>query len=120
MSWKNIVDNEKLNLGILPIGDSKHIHGVVTDRDIMLRAVAKNKDLEKLPASEIMSNDIVFCEENGFLQQAVYQMNEHGMRRVLVKNKNGELVGILSLGDIIRRVQDKTLLAQLFKETAIG
>ena len=47
-------------------------------------------------------------------------MNQHNMRRVLVKDKNLALSGILSLGDIIRRVQDKSLLADLFKETEVA
>ena len=112
---------ENVGCGILPIGnDAQHIKGVVTDRDIMIRAVAKNKDLNKTPIINIMSKDVVFCEEDGFLQQAVYQMNKHNIRRVLVKDKNQFLLGILSLGDIIRRVQDKSLLANLFKETTVS
>lgn len=112
---------QRVGCGILPIGnDVSHIKGVVTDRDIMLRAVAKDKDLNKIPITEIMSKDVVFCEGEDLLQQAVYQMNQHNIRRVLVKDKSQALSGILSLGDIIRRVQDKALLASLFKETSVA
>lgn len=111
---------QSVGCGILPIGDINHVKGVITDRDIMMRVVAKNKDLSKTPITEVMSKDPIFCEEDGFLQQAVYRMNQHNMRRILVKNKRQQLCGILSLGDIIRRVQDKSLLANLFKETSVG
>lgn len=102
--------------GILPIGSHKHIKGVITDRDILLRAISKNTDLSKIPVTDVMSKDVVFCEEEESLEQAVSQMNQNHMHRVLVKDKNQSLSGILSFGDIIQRVQDKMLLANLFKE----
>lgn len=106
--------------GMLPIGDIKHIKGVVTDRDIMMRAVTMHKDLSSIPIKEIMSKKIIFCYEDEALQKIVQQMNQHNIRRVLIKNKDHHLSGIISLGDIVRRIQDKTLLASLFTKTMVG
>jgi len=114
----NKMKNEEC--GILPIGEKENIQGVLTDRDIVIRAVAENKDLNETKISEIMTNDVIYCEEEDSLEQAVSKMNEARVRRLLVKNKDQQLTGILSLGDIIRRVQDEELLAGVFKETDIA
>ncbi len=116
---------EELKCGIFPIGDPDHlphvhIIGIVTDRDIVIRAVAKNMDINKTLVKDIMTKNMVFCEEADFLQSAIHQMNKHNIRRVLVKNKNKQLSGILSLGDIIRRTSDKTMLTTLLKETVVA
>lgn len=112
---------QNANCGILPIGpDHQHIIGVITDRDIMVRAVAKNKDIRQTPVKEIMSNNVIFCEENDSLHEAVSRMNQHHIRRILIKDKYQALSGILSLGDVIRRVEDSGLLAHLFKETTVA
>ncbi|AJC49029.1 CBS domain-containing protein [Allofrancisella guangzhouensis] len=111
---------EECDCGILPIvDDDKNIKGVITDRDIIVRAIAKNKDLNKTQITEIMSKNPIFCEEDDSLQQAVSQMTRHSIRRVLVKDKEGTFCGILSLIDVINRVKDKSSLADLFKEVNV-
>ncbi|MCE3237750.1 MAG: hypothetical protein K0R24_731 [Gammaproteobacteria bacterium] len=108
---------KSVGCGILPVGnDNKHIKGVVSDRDIVIRAIAKNKELSEIPITEIMSKEVVFCEEEDFVRHAIYQMCKHNVRRVLIKDKTQALTGILSLGDILRRVEDKTVLGELFSE----
>lgn len=111
---------QSFGCGILPVGDLANIVGVLTDRDIVTRALAKGKDIKTTLVRDIMSINPFFCEEEEFLQSAVYKMNQNRTRRVLVKDKNNRLTGILSLGDIIRRLEDKSVLAELFTETTIG
>lgn len=107
--------------GILPVGDDvNHVIGVITDRDIVTHAIANDKDGKTTPVKEVMTANPFFCAENETVQEAVRQMNEHHTRRILVKDKNNKLTGILSLGDIIRRVQDKMLLGELFAEVSVG
>src|SRR3989344_4250734 len=108
---------EELNCGILPIGDEDNVEGVITDRDIITRVVAVGKDLAKTKISDVMSKSIVCCKEGDRVTTAVEKMNEHSIRRVLVFNKDEKLSGILSLGDVVRRVNDKSLLAEIFSET---
>ena len=67
-----------------------------------------------------MTKEPFFCQEDDFLQTAVGKMNQHHTRRILVKNKSNQLSGILSLGDIIRRVEDKVFLGELFSHTSVG
>lgn len=99
--------------GFLPIGDEKHVVGVITDRDIMVRAVAWNKDLSQLPVTEIMSRNVVFCNEDDILQCAIYLMNKKGLRRILVRDKEQRLSGVISMGDILRRIPDPLELTDL-------
>jgi CBS domain-containing protein len=105
-----------LGCGILPVGTFNNIVGIITDRDIVVRAIANRKELGKTLVKNIMTKIVFFCEEHMLLQAAIQQMLQHKMRRVLVKNKDDQLCGILSLGDIVQRVHDKALLAELFKE----
>lgn len=111
---------QKTECGVLPVGNIHNINGIITDRDIIVKAVALEKDIVKTPVKDIMTTKLYFCEEEDFLQEAVYLMNHHKIRRVLVLTKNKILSGIISLGDIIRRVKDSSLLGKLFKETEIA
>ncbi len=111
---------QSFDCGILPVGDIDNTVGVLTDRDILTRAVAKGKDIKTTRVKEIMTNQPFFCQEDDFLQTAVDKMNQHHTRRILVKNKSNQLSGILSLGDIIRRVEDKVFLGELFSHTSVG
>jgi CBS domain-containing protein len=89
---------EKENCGILPIGSVDHIQGVLTDRDIIIRAIAKQMDSNATKVSAIMTNDVVFCQDDDPVQDAIGQMMRRDKRRILIKDSQGKLVGILSLG----------------------
>lgn len=106
--------------GMLPIGEVDDIIGVLTDRDIVARAVAKHKDLESTHVSEVMSEQPIFCHENDEIFDAVAEMNRNNVRRMLVKNNEERLVGVLSLADVIRRVDDKSELAEVFERTKVA
>ncbi|GAB4391517.1 MAG: CBS domain-containing protein [Gammaproteobacteria bacterium] len=101
--------------GILPIGEENNIVGVVTDRDIVIRAVAKGKDVTTTPIKDIMTTDVIFCQEDNTLEDAVAQMSQHNIRRVVVRNNEQQVTGILSLGDVIKRAHDKECLCCLFR-----
>lgn len=96
--------------GFLPVGNYRNIIGVITDRDIVTRVVAEDKDPEKICVKEVMSFDPFFCFEEDPLKKVVVDMYQYNIRRILVLDKNRILIGVLSIGDIIRRLKDKTLL----------
>jgi CBS domain-containing protein len=107
---------EEHDCSFLPVVDDNHnIQGIVTNRDIIVKAIAKDKDLSKMPITDIMSKNVICCEEEDSLQQAISQMSRHDIRRLLVKNNNGELSGILSIIDVINKVKDNSLLVELLK-----
>lgn len=89
-----------LDIGCVPIGKNDRLVGMVTDRDIACRAVAKGSDCTKLTARDVMSNEIVYCRDTESLEDAIRIMEQKKIRRLPVINSKKRLVGMLSLGDV--------------------
>ena len=87
--------------GYLPIGDSEKLKGAVTDRDIVIRAVAAGLDGDTA-VSEVMSETIIYCFEDDDIREAADMMKREQIRRLAVLNDSKRLVGIITLGDIAR------------------
>jgi CBS domain-containing protein len=90
---------QEVDTGAVPIFDDGKVVGLVTDRDIVLRVVAQGGDLSG-PISGAMSDHVQSCREEDNVADAAGQMASHQLRRLIVTNDAGKLVGILSLGDI--------------------
>jgi CBS domain-containing protein len=90
---------QQVDTGAVPIFDEGKVVGLVTDRDIVLRIVAEGGDIEG-PVSGAMSDHVQSCKEDDNVADAAGQMAHHQLRRLIVTNDAGKLVGILSLGDI--------------------
>lgn len=88
------------DFGLLPIGEEDRLVGVITDRDIVIRAVAEGKDPQKTFAREIMSSKVLYCYEDQSLEEVAENLGENQIRRLPVLNREKRLVGILSLGDL--------------------
>lgn len=89
----------RLDIGSLPVGDNDRLVGMITDRDIVMRAVAEGKGPDT-PVREAMSSDIRYCFEDEDVEAVSEQMGEWKIRRLPVLNRDKRLVGIVSLGDI--------------------
>lgn len=89
----------QIDSGAVPIVDDGKAVGLITDRDIVLRVVAKGGGLDT-PASEVMSDGVVSCKEDDNVADAAARMGAEQVRRLLVYNEAGGLAGIVSLGDI--------------------
>ena len=100
---------KQLDIGSLPVCDSGHLTGLITDRDIIVRAVAKGCDPAEVTVREIMSSEIVCCSENDQVEEAARLMQENQVRRILVLNDADELVGITSLGELATITRDHGL-----------
>jgi CBS domain-containing protein len=88
------------DIGSVPIGENDRLVGMVTDRDIALRAVATSADIAKMTARDVMSKGVVYCKEDEEIEDAVELMEEKRLRRLPVINAKKRLVGMLSLGDV--------------------
>ncbi|WP_421932935.1 CBS domain-containing protein [Phenylobacterium sp.] len=88
-----------IDSGAVPIVEDGKVVGLITDRDIVLQVVAKGGQLST-PVSDVMSGEVQTCKEDDNLADAAAQMASHQIRRLVVANDTGKLVGILSLGDI--------------------
>ena len=89
------------DFGYLPVGDSIKLKGAVTDRDIVIRAVAAGMGPETT-LGDIMSETIVYCFEDDDLREAADVMKREQIRRLVVLNDSKRLVGVITLGDIAR------------------
>lgn len=89
-----------LDVGAIPIGENDRLIGMVTDRDIAIRAVAAGKDANTLTARDLMSKGIVYCRDTEDVEDAVRIMEQKRIRRLPVLDENKRMVGMLSLGDV--------------------
>jgi CBS domain-containing protein len=88
------------NVGALPVGENDKLIGMVTDRDIVVRAVADNRGPGTTSVRDVMSERIYYCFEDDDIEQAARTMAEHQVRRLPVVNSQKRLVGIVALADI--------------------
>src|SRR6516225_8010152 len=95
------------DIGAIPIGENDRLIGMVTDRDIALRAVANGKDISRLTARSVMTPGIVWCRDSDDISQALQIMGSKQIRRLPVIDKNKRMVGILSLGDVAHTASPK-------------
>jgi CBS domain-containing protein len=90
---------DEMNVGALPVCDGKRLIGMVTDRDIVVRAVSAGMDLDS-PVDRIASKPIAWCFENDDVEAVQNKMADQQIRRVPVVDDTKQLVGIVSLGDL--------------------
>lgn len=89
------------DIGAIPIGENDELIGMVTDRDIVCKGLARNGfDASRMTARDVMTEGIHCCREDDDLAKAVHHMEELKIRRLPVINQAKRMVGILSLGDV--------------------
>ena len=98
---------KSLNVGSLPVCDNRKLLGIITDRDIAIRAVADGRDPATTKVSETMSPDLVYCFEDQDIKDAANLMERHQIRRLPILDRNQQLVGIVSLGDLAVETKNK-------------
>ena len=91
-----------LDVGFIPVCQNDRLAGTVTDRDIVVRGIAGNRDVKTLKARDIMSKDVVFCQEDEDIKNVAKKMRDKDVRRILILNHAKRLVGVVSIGDIVK------------------
>jgi CBS domain-containing protein len=94
------------DIGFLPIGEDGRLVGTITDRDLVVRAVAKGRDPQHTTVAEVMSEQVLYCFEDQQVEDVARNMGEQAVRRLPVVNHEKQLVGIVSLGDLARYASD--------------
>jgi CBS domain-containing protein len=89
-----------LDSGVMPVGENDRLVGMLTDRDITVRATADGKDPNTTPVRDVMTSDVVYCFADDDIEMAARTMEENQIRRVIVLDRDKRLVGIASLGDL--------------------
>ena len=89
----------EFDTGVLPVSDGERLVGVITDRDIAIRAVAEEKSPDT-PVREVMSKEVLYCFEDEAAEHVAKNMGDQKVRRLPVLDRKKRLVGIVSLGDL--------------------
>ena len=108
----------KLNVGSLPVCDGLRLVGMITDRDIAVRAVAEGGDPERKLVRDHMSPEIVYCFEQQQVKEAEHIMREKQIRRLPVLDRNKQLVGILALGDVATKSGNVQQVGQTIRDVS--
>jgi CBS domain-containing protein len=95
-----------LDVGAIPVCDGERLCGMVTDRDLVVRIVAKGLDPKQVHVSEATSSEVFFCYEDEDLEKASQVMAQKQIRRLPILSRAEKLVGIVSLGDVAVRGKD--------------
>ena len=100
---------ESEDVGSLPVLDGDQLAGVVTDRDIVVRAIAKGKDPRGMPVHEISTRDPVTVRADEDLSEALKLMASYQVRRLPVVDEENRLVGVLAQADVALEAKEKAV-----------
>ncbi|HYD45121.1 MAG TPA: CBS domain-containing protein [Phenylobacterium sp.] len=96
----------QIDIGSLPVCDGQTIQGMITDRDITVRAVAEGRSFDTL-VTEVMSNEVEYCFDTDDADEAADKMAASQIRRLPVVDRDKRLVGIVALADVALNLKDK-------------
>jgi CBS domain-containing protein len=103
------------NVGFLPVVDHGVVVGVLTDRDIVIRGISEGRDPRYVTVKEAMTRVPMWCYEDDVLTEAAELLEESHIHRLLVLNRNHELVGLLSLDDLAAKMSSDRLLGTVLR-----
>ncbi len=92
------------HIGCIPVCDeNKQLVGVITDRDIVLRTIACDKNTKTTPVSEIMTTNVCTCNCDEDVENAQKLMSQNQIRRIPIIDDKNKMVGILTIGDLVNQ-----------------
>ena len=109
----------ELDVGGLPVGAPDRLEGVVTDRDLLYRVVARGLDASAVRVRDVMSRPVIACHEDDTVRAVLDMMASHHIRRMPVLDAAGKVTGWVTLADLSRKllVEDPALQAALQRLT---
>lgn len=105
-----------LDVGSLPVCDGERLVGMITDRDITIRATADGRDPNNTLVRDCMSPEIVYCFEDQSAEEAERLMQEKQIRRLPVLTREKQLAGIIALGDLATKTDDVQQVGRTVRE----
>ncbi len=102
-----------LDVGMLPVVVDDDLVGVITDRDITVRASARGLDPKRTPVRLVMTEAAICGSDTQEITQGAKQMMNHQIRRLPILDRYQRLVGIVSLGDLVKALDDKCLVGEV-------
>ena len=107
------------DMGALPIVEENKLVGIVTDRDIVVRAIAEGKDFDT-KIGDVMTTEIFSVKPDDFIFEAIRLMGDKQVRRIPVINETGELAGIIAMADIALEMEDEREIAETLEDISSG
>ncbi len=107
------------DMGAVPVVEGGKLVGIVTDRDIVVRAIADGRD-SSAQVGEVMTTEVYSVGENDFVFEAIRLMGDRQVRRVPIINEAGELVGIIAMADVALETEDEREIAETLEEISSG
>src|SRR5438093_4669224 len=98
---------KSLDVGPMPVCDGERLVGMLTDRDITVRATAAGRDPKTTRVRDVMTPEVAYCFEDQDTNEAARIMEQRQIRRLVILNRDKRLVGIVSLGDLAVTTQDE-------------
>lgn len=106
------------DIGMLLVTDNEKLVGTVTDRDIVVRGLAKGLDPRVAETKDVMTNRMLYCFDDQDTEDAAKVMQDSQVRRLAILDRNKKLVGVVSLGDLAVRSNDEALSGEVMKHVA--
>ncbi|HZU38759.1 MAG TPA: CBS domain-containing protein [Gemmataceae bacterium] len=108
-----------LDIGPLPVCEHKQLVGMITDRDITVRATADGRDPTTTKVADVLTPTVVYCFDDQDVKEAAGLMTTNQIRRLVVLNHDKQLVGIVSLGDLAVETGDERLSARTLENVSL-
>lgn len=107
------------DVGAMPVCEGDRLIGMITDRDLVVRALAESVSLNDMAVREVMSSPVVFAFEDDDVESAVRIMEVKQIRRLAVLNRKRRLVGIVSLGDVAVKTGNEALSGEVLEKVCM-
>jgi CBS domain-containing protein len=107
-----------LDVGSLPVCDNRKLVGILTDRDIAVRAVAAGRDPKRTTVSDTMTPELIYCYEDQDVKEAAKMMERYQIRRLPILDRSQQLVGIVSLGDLAVETDNERMSGEVLEEVS--
>ena len=107
------------DMGAVPIVENEKLVGIVTDRDIVVRAIAEGRD-STAPIGDVMTTEIFSVKPDDYVFEAIRLMGDRQIRRIPVITETGGLAGIIAMADIALEMEDEREIAETLEEISSG